>query len=275
MVRTRIMDKKIRFGCHRFFNSRPFTDYLSEHQKEFGLEIRFDHPARLADGLRQGELDVAFIPSIEYPNIPGGKILPGISISSRKTVKTVLLVCGKKLEDVKTIAVDFRSRTSVVLLKIILEERGLPSPVFSPMPPDIHAMLKGNDAALVIGDAAFGIKDFGLESYDLSSEWFRITGRPFVHAVMVASPQAILPPALLQGLQQAKTLDPRKLREIALEESKKLGISLEEGTDYLTNQILYHLGREECEGLEKFLRMAWEKGFLDAPPPPLRFMETI
>ncbi len=263
-----------RFGCHRFLNSRPFSDYLFEYRQDFGIEVRFDHPARLADALKEGALDLALIPSIEYLNFPDGRIIPDMSISSSGVVKTVLLVCRTKLEEVKSIALDERSRTSVVLLKLILKDKGVCPESFMPMAPDIQAMLKRSDAALVIGDAAFGLDGYGVEIYDLSSEWFRMTRKPFVHAIIVASPHAHISSNLMEGIRRAKRVDQGRIRRIAEEESLKLNISVEECVDYLTNKIICNLGPKEIEGLNEFYAMAVENKLIDPKSKALRFLEA-
>ena len=263
-----------RFGCHRFLNSRLFSDYLLEHRHDLHLDIRFDHPAGLADALKAGNLDIAFIPSIEYPNIPKGRIVPDISISSIGVVKTVLLICAKKLDKVQSIAVDDRSRTSVVLLKIILENWGIRHCAFSPMPPDINFMLDRSDGALVIGDAAFGADGSGLYTYDLSSEWFRLTKKPFVHAIIVAAAGSRIKPDLLEGLERAKSVCQERMGRIVHEESAKLHITVEECEDYLMNKIIYNLGPGEIDGLKKFYEMAAEYGFINFKSPILHFLDV-
>lgn len=238
------------------------------------MDVRLDYPARLADALRAGELDLAFIPSIEYLNIPNGLIVPDISISSYGAVKTVLLVCKKKLADVRSIALDERSRTSVVLLKLIMRERGVTSCSYYPVAPEIDAMLERYDAALLIGDAAFGVGGYGIETYDLSSEWFRMTRMPFVHAIIVASPGFSVDARLMAGFQEAKRTGKKRAREIAEEESKKLGVPIEECLDYLQNKIIYDLGPKELEGLKKFFTMAAESGLVAEKYPGLRFLHV-
>ncbi|MBI5185843.1 MAG: menaquinone biosynthesis protein [Nitrospinae bacterium] len=261
----------IRFGCHAFLNSKPISDFLFQHRKDLNLDLRLDHPARLADALRRGELDLAFIPSIEYLNIPGALIVPDISIASNGAVKTVLLVCKKKLEDVRSIALDERSRTSVILLKLILKDKNITSCFFYLMPPNINAMLENNDAGLIIGDAAFAAHGRGMEIYDLSSEWFRMTQMPFVHAIIAASQGFRVNSELTHGLREAKRTAKIRACEIAGEESKKLGVSFEECLDYLQNKIIYDLGPRELEGLKKFYAMAAESGQAPAELPELRF----
>ncbi len=237
------------------------------------MDIRFDHPAKLADALKAGELDLAFIPSIEYLLIPDARIIPDISIASKGKVKTVLLVCAKKLEEVRSIAVDERSRTSVVLLKLILKTKGLDHIFFQPMPPDLDSMLKENDAALVIGDAAFGLDQIGSEVYDLSSLWYRLTKKPFVHAMIVALPGVRIPARVLEGLQEAKSSAHLRIPEIARQESQKLKISVGECADYLEHKIIYDLGPEEIEGLKEFFERSVNMRLINSSSTTLRFLE--
>jgi len=263
----------IRFGCHRFLNSRPFADYLFEHQRELCLDIRCDTPASLADALKTGALDLAVIPSIEYLRIPGARIIPDFSIASNGSVKTVLLVCGKTLNKVETIAIDQRSRSSVVLLKLFLRDKGVGPVALSTLSPDVSSMLAKHDAALIIGDAAFHAPALGIETYDLGSEWFRMTGQHFVHALMAASPNASINPRLLRGIQEAKKEGRQKTEQIAREESRRLGVPLKDCRDYLRNKIIYDLGPEEMSGLRQFYKMAIDNGLAPSSPGALRFVE--
>ena len=106
------------FGIHNFINSQPLLESLMK--KRVGLEIRTDSPARLADQLSDGELDMAMIPAIEYLRQADRlRLLPNISIASRNKVGTVLLISKVPLSTIRSLALDNRSRTSVALLQVL------------------------------------------------------------------------------------------------------------------------------------------------------------
>ena len=149
---------KIRFGCHNFLNSQPILIPLLERNGN-ELDIIQDSPANLALMLRQGKLDLSFVPSIEYARNPEYRLVNNISISSLGTVDTVLLICKTKMRDVESVAVDNRSISSILLLKILFLEKYNRLPLFSYSDPDYEKMLLSNDAALIIGDKSFLVKN--------------------------------------------------------------------------------------------------------------------
>ena len=102
----------LKFGLHDFLNAQPLRLPLLRQEKTLGIKIVTDVPARLAEQLLAGELDLAMIPTIEYLlHLDRYRLVPGICIASRGEVKTVFLVAKVPLGNIKTLAVDPRSRT--------------------------------------------------------------------------------------------------------------------------------------------------------------------
>ena len=112
--------KKIKFGCHNFLNSKPILIPLIEKNIR-NLEIIQESPAVLASLLRRKKLDLSFVPSIEYAKNSDYLLVNNISISSLGAVNTVLLTSKTKMEDIKTVAADNRSLSSIVLLKVLFK----------------------------------------------------------------------------------------------------------------------------------------------------------
>ena len=150
-----------------------------------GLEIKTDSPARLADQLSSGKLDMAMIPAIEYlKQADRFRLLPNVSISSRNKVGTVLLVSKVPLNAIRSLALDNRSRTSIALFRILYSNVIPQGLKLVRQDPDPEKMLNQHDAALIIGDQALGISKEGVSIYDLSEEWFKRTEKTLVHAVI-------------------------------------------------------------------------------------------
>ena len=225
-----------------------------------------DSPAALADRLKDGELDLAMIPSIEYlKDCEQYRLLPGIAVASRGPVGTVLLASHLPLEKVQSIALDARSRTSAALLQILYGEV-FPWNVFlETTDPDPKEMLREHDAALVIGDPAFQLRSAypNLEIYDLSEKWLEQTGQMFVHAVVAVRRGIELDPNFLINLQEAKEAGLSRLESIARAGSEHSGLTYETCLDYLSSKIIYDLGREELIGLQYFRDVCFEKGILE------------
>src|SRR5262245_44320417 len=172
----------VRLGSVTYLNARPFVFGL-EHDPHFRL--RFDIPSRCATLLHEGAIDAGLIPSIEYLRQPRGsqkeyRIVPGVGIVSQGPVASVALYTKRQMSDVRSIAMDTSSRTSVALTRVLCARAFHIDPVFEPAGPDLPRMLERADAALLIGDSALlseGRKD--VEKVDLGEVWTRATGLPF------------------------------------------------------------------------------------------------
>ena len=224
-----------------------------------------DAPSALARQLEAGELDLAMIPSIEYlRNADRYKLLPGLSIASRGAVGTVLLATQVPIGEIKTLALDERSRTSVTLLRLLYGKALSAEVKYHPSQPDPAKMLETHDAALIIGDQALNLKIPGKEPtlYDLSEEWFKRTRKIFVHAVIAISSDVEIDQKIIDLIQKAKTDGQANLDKIANEQAKKLGIDPDACKDYLNNKIRYNLGEEEMAGLLHFRDLCQTEGLL-------------
>jgi len=266
----------IRFGSHNFLNAQPLLVPLLSRQKELGLEIETDVPRALAEKLKSGALDLAMIPTIEYLKESAHyRLIPDVAIASRGKVGTVLLVSKVPVENIKTLALDDRSRTSVTLLKILFAHRFCDDVKFTPSPPDPTAMLKANDAALIIGDQAFSLPDLSADTkvLDLSQEWFQETGKTFVHAVLAVRAGVVLPEGFCGKIQSAKREGRQEIADIAARYSVSSGLDLRTSEDYLRNKIIYDLGDQELEGMTLFRDKCRDRGMI-GQKHAIRFVES-
>jgi chorismate dehydratase len=261
---------KLRVGIVNFLNSKPLAwGFLKGHHADL-FAPTYHPPAMVARLLGQGALDIGLIPSVEVQRIPGLKILPDLCVASTHEVKSVILVSRGPLEQVKRVALDQNSRTSVALLRILLQERGI-HPEYLHERPDPERMLSEADAALLIGDPALKVERDKYQVIDLAAEWNALTGLPFVFAVWAVRAGVDLPDlsfyfksSLRYGLSSIDTLS----REAAAE----LGLDSADVRSYLTENLHYFLRQEELAGLEEFYRRAHAHGLI-LEPRPLEFLE--
>ena len=258
--------RTLKFGFHDFINAQPLLIPLREREQQLGVAMITGSPADLAEQLQAGALDLAMIPSIEYLKDSGQyRLLPDVSVASRGPVGTVLLVARRPLHEVRSIALDVRSRTSIASLKVLFGETLPPSVSLEPADPEPETMLNHHDAALVIGDPAFGLRSAypDLQIYDLSEQWFEQTGKTFVHAVVAVRSDIELGREFLENVQEAKQEGLSRIEGIAQSESKRSGMAYETCLDYLSNKIIYHLGTEEMNGLRHFQDVCFKKEILE------------
>ncbi len=228
-------------------------------------EKLFSVPSACAQMLAWGEVDLALLPSIEYARQESLFIVPEICISSFGPVKSVLLFSRLPLARIHSIALDTSSRTSVALLKILCQKKWGIEPVFVPAYPDLKAMLKYHQAALVIGDRALCAPQDNLFIFDLGEEWSAWTRRPFVYALWVGKKEA-LTPAQAGTLLRAKELGLAHLGEVAWQYGSLNGWGPQLSCEYLTRHIKYNLGAREIQGLRLFYRFAEEQHLIEKTP---------
>lgn len=179
-----------RLGHIQFINCLPLYYGMVKNDVLLDVDLVRANPADLAGMLLDGELDIAPIPAIEYARHAADFVLlPDIAISSDGEVQSILLISKVPVADLdatSTVALAANSRTSQVLARVLIEKRWNGSPRYVEMPPDLPAMLRDADAALLIGDEAlraYWEQPAGLHRYDLGTEWREWTGLPMVYAV--------------------------------------------------------------------------------------------
>lgn len=255
-----------RVGAVSFLNAKPIVYGLEMGGAEESVDLQFHLPAVCTELLLQDQLDVAIIPSIQYTLSESLYLVPDISISSYGPVASVLLYCKKDISDVKTIAVDERSRTSVALLKILCSEFYMIQPEFVVSEPDVATMLETNDAGLVIGDRALYNSDKYHEIRDLASDWRELTTLPFVFAVMAGFEDAVSPDRV-HMLWESLSQGLNNIRKIAANHPGPCVQNFAELNErYLSENINFRLGKTELDGLKLFYIKAWEHGIIEGIP---------
>ncbi len=258
-------------------------DYLNAAPLNYGFKhglgwehfhLKFHVPSACADRLRDGEVDAGLISSIEYLRIPGLRIVPGLCISSPKRVRSVVILSKVPPEEIKTLALDTSSRTSVVLAQLLLQERYGVNPKVTDMGPDMEAMLADHDAALMIGDQSMRARKEGLMVMDLAEEWFEWTGLPFVFALWTVREDAPLldvPGGVAPFFHKSLEAGMAHIPAIVEEARRHIPWTKLELTEYLTENIRYQLGEAEIRSLSLFYEKAVKQGF--APEHlPLKFL---
>jgi cyclic dehypoxanthinyl futalosine synthase len=269
--------RPLRVSAVSFLNGRPLYHSLVGDKAPTWddgapmFEVELDLPSVCADRLERGEVDVGLVPVAAYAAHPEWEVVPGIGIGCRGAVETVVVASRVPLEQVQRVWLDDASRTSVILLQLILRERGL-TPMLEPIAHgEGEAKIEGRDAALIIGDAAFGLSGRFEHTYDLGDLWAQLTGLPFVFAFWAARP-GLLDGRHVEALQWARDRSLGKFAEnIAREYRRELeqsgGDALGDNhyANYLRRSIRYGLNTHQREGLVEFLTRAREAGLLEVP----------
>lgn len=252
----------LRIGVISFVNTLPLIRGL-----EAGLaagrsdyELVYASPSALADRLRYGELDAALIPAVEFFRGVGAGVVPGLCIASKGAVESIRLVSRKPLEQLERVLVDQSSRTSVAMLRLLLDRLYRVSPDFFSFRPDPARPFRGPDgeeseAALIIGDAAMELAGTdAIIDTDLGAWWQNTFHRPFVYALWVTRAAAgetdherlcaLLQDSAEQGLAE--------LGPICAAAAASKGWPEERVREYLTRAIHFDLDGDALAGLGLF-----------------------
>ena len=270
-----------KIGAVSYLNSKPLIEGLPELLGNHG-ELCLDYPSRLADDLAASHLQVALIPSIEYFRGGHYQVISDACVAAHGPVLSVKLYSRVPWGQITSLALDEGSRTSATLARVLLAERHGVFPRLQPLPLDQRTEDSDADAILLIGDRAIlpPAEEFP-ETWDLGEEWFEWTGLPFVFAMWVArSDHDIfsIPGNRSHGdlrsrdrvdrkptdglsriedaLKQARDLGIERLAEIARREAPLLGLSLPTTFSYLSENLQYHMGPAERNGLKLFYELA-------------------
>jgi chorismate dehydratase len=248
---------RVRLGAVGYLNARPLVHGLEAHVQ---FELRYDIPSECARLLHAHETDLGLIPSIEYLRGPVPyQLVPGPAVTSRGPVASVAIYTRREPKDIRTIAMDTSSRTSVALATVMLRRRFDVAPEPVPMAPDLDAMLSQADAALIIGDVALFLdhQAAGVTKIDLGEQWTAMTGLPFVYACWTGWPGAVASDDVV-ALQRARDAGVAQSDAVAAAYYPDDTVRQAVARRYLRDNIRYVLGADEVEGLTTFYRYASE-----------------
>jgi chorismate dehydratase len=265
----------VRLGYIDYLNCLPVYYGIEQGIIDLPVAVKKGTPARMNRMFADGLLDIAPISSIGYAQSASRSVvLPDLSISADGRVASILLFTKRGLRELdgRPVALTSTSATSVVLTKVLLQEQYGARPRYVVMDPDLDAMLREADAALMIGDDALLARQSHphLPCFDLGQEWKELTGLPMVFALWVAdrafaerNPEGVRLAARLLGQSQAYSWAHRS--ELIDEAMRRRNLPRAVIEEYFS-LIRHELTDRYREGLRLFLETAWRLGELDRVP---------
>lgn len=251
------MSEPLRLGAVEYLNARPLVYGLEDNAR---FAVRFDVPAQCAELLHGNAIDLGLIPSIEY--LRGDEpyaIVPSAAVVSNGPVASVALYTRKDPRDIRSIALDTTSRTSVALTRVLCDRAYGVYPDLVAMPPYLPDMLAVADGALIIGDKALFLDHDAqmATKIDLGALWQQQTGLPFVYAFWAGRP-GIASPDDVRQLHEARDKGRAHVAEVAAAFYPDDPVRQAVAEQYLRDNIQHSLGEREIEGLKTFYRYAAE-----------------
>ena len=260
-----------RIGSVSYLNAKPLIHGLDEADD---VDLSLAVPAKLIDGLRDGRLDVALLPVIDYQRLAGLAVIPSGGIGCDGPTLTVRVFSRVPVDRVRTLACDTHSHSSVALARVIFAEAYGTTPRFVELDTDdphadSSAAPAAAEARLLIGDKVVCEEPTGFpHQLDLGEAWQRLTGLPFLFAFWVARDGVGLGdlPERLSAAKRAGLADVDGLvRRFAVPR----GWPADLARRYMTEFLKYDVGPRQLEAVRLFHALAFQHGMLDRPPRPL------
>ena len=253
--------RRLRLGAVEYLNARPLVYGLHRHAGRF--DVRFDVPARCAELLHAGEVDLGLVPSIEYLRADSYVAVPGVAIGSDGPVASVAVFSHQPIDRVRTVALDASSRTSVALFTVLCARHFGIAPDVRVMPPEPARMLEACDAAVLIGDVAllFDHEGAGVQKTDLGLAWKAYCGLPFVYAFWFGRP-GLLTAGDVAALGDACRLGVEHADEVARQHFPGDPVRAAIGARYLRDNVDFGFAERELAGLTRFYRDAEDLGLV-------------
>ncbi|PJJ75446.1 chorismate dehydratase [Thermoflavifilum aggregans] len=233
-----------------YLNTRPLVYGFRFHPVHRQMVLTEDYPSRIAKQLINDEVDVGLIPIAIIPELPEAYVISNYCIGAEGPVASVCIFSDVPITEIRQLYLDYQSRSSVRLSRLLLERYWQLQPEFIAAEPGFEDQIQGHTAAVVIGDRALKLRHRHAYIYDLAEAWIQYSGLPFVFAAWIANKP--LPEAFIRAFDEATSmgLQPGHLDAvIAAHPFPDFDVRT-----YFTQHISYSLTANKRKGMLRFLQ---------------------
>jgi len=248
---------KIRISAVKYANTYPFIYGLIESGFDQKVVLETDHPSDCAAKLISGKADIGLIPVAALLLLKEYHIISDYCIGATGNVRTVLLLSNCPFNEIETIYLDYRSRSSVNLTKVLAKNSWKKEYKWVNTSAGFDFINIGfNEAVVLIGDQCFEYENKFRNKIDLASEWKKFSGLPFVFACWTANKK--LDNDFLTEFNKSLQLGVKNIDAVVEKFGKSGTITGEVLRTYLTENIDYNFDEDKKKGLKLFLKLMSE-----------------
>jgi chorismate dehydratase len=241
--------KKIKVGIVNYLNTVPLIYGLKNSPVIDEIELIPDYPANLAKDLLEGTIDVGLVPVAVIPQLKEWWLMSDYCIGCEGPVASVCIFSDVPIEKVERVLLDYQSRTSVELAKLLIRDYWKVDAELTDASEDFLQHIKGTTAGLVIGDRSFAQRKVSKYAYDLGEAWKSYTGLPFVFAAWISNKP--LDADFIKSFNDANAYGVNNISNVIAELNFNGSVNLEE---YFKKYISYNLDEPKRIALRKFLQ---------------------
>jgi len=232
-----------------YLNTRPLLLGMEQSPFKERIELMKAYPAQIAQALLDDTIDIGLVPVAIIPFLTNPQIVSKFVIGTEGEVASVALFSQVPMEQIEKVYLDYQSRTSVQLVKVLLGQYWKKEVEFLTATEGYMDKISGSTAGVIIGDRALASLDHFEHIYDLGSAWKKYSGLPFVFAAWIANKP--IPLEFMRAFDAANAYGLSHLEEvIALIPNSQQVYDLHK---YYTENISYELTDDKKAGLAKFL----------------------
>jgi chorismate dehydratase len=239
--------KKIKVGIVNYLNTAPLIYGLENSPVKNEIELIPDYPSKLADGLLDGTIDVGLVPVAVIPQLSQWWLISDYCIGADGSVASVCIFSEVPIEKITKIYLDYQSRTSVELAKVLISNHWKLDVEIENAQSGFEEKITGTTAALVIGDRALQQRKISAYQYDLAEAWKDFTGLPFVFAAWVSNKP--LDDRFIKLFNDANAYGVDHISDV----TAQLDNDLFDLDEYFRRHISYQMDDRKKKGLKKFL----------------------
>lgn len=211
------------------------------------IELSLDTPANLARQLLNDEIDCGLVPVAVIPSLPEYHFISDYGICCDGEVASVCIFSECPIEEIECLLLDYQSRTSVQLARVLLENHWKLYPKLVHTTEDFRNQIKGKTAAVLIGDRALEQRHISTYIYDLGKAWKDYTSLPFVFATWISNKP--LPADFCEQFNRANRIGLENIDEVIAAHP----YTAYDLRKYYTGIIDFSFGEQQKRGLYRFL----------------------
>lgn len=243
--------QKIKISIVSYFNTLPFRYGLKNSELIKSIDLQEDIPSICAQKLKFKQVEIGLVPVALLPELDNYKIITNYCIGANGKVDSVKLYSEVPLNEIKTVTLDYQSRSSIKLTKVLNKFYWKQNFEFKDAKPGYEQNISGTNAAVVIGDRTFSLNGTFKYEFDLAEEWKKMTGLPFVFAAWVTTSD--VDPEFIKEFNEVLQNGIKNTAK-AIQGSNIKHPANFNALDYLTNKISYELDENKRKGLDLFLK---------------------
>jgi len=256
------MSSKIKISAVSYLNTLPFLYGIKNSSIIEKIDFEQDIPSVCASKLLENKVDIALVPVAVIPLLENPYIISDYCIGAAGAVKTVLLLSDVPLHEIKSVYLDYQSRTSINLIKILAEKYWKINPKWINAEKGYEQNIKGNIAGLIIGDRTFHIQNQYRYVYDLAAEWEKYTALPFVFAAWTANKP--IKEEFIHEFNHALSFGIENLEQVSKEYYANFPDSKINLHEYFTRFISYEFDSKKKQAMKMFFKELETMGLLPA-----------